>query len=122
MSKNLEIALLLDFYGDLLTEKQRDMIDLYYNQDLSLAEIAQDVGISRQGVRDSIKRGEAELLHVEEALGFVKRSQRDRKLLQRIALLSQEIADLNRRQNGTVLIESRAAEIEKLIEQLLRDE
>ena len=58
MEKDLSIAVLLDFYGDLLTEKQARAIDLYYNEDLSLAEIAEPLGISRQGVRDSIKRGE----------------------------------------------------------------
>lgn len=71
MSKNLEIAILLDFYGGLLTEKQRDMIDLYYNEDLSLGEIAQHRNITRQGVRDSIKRGEEYLLELEEKLQLV---------------------------------------------------
>ena len=55
MSKNLDITLLLDFYGDLLTEKQRTFISYYYNDDLSLAEIAANEGITRQGVRDAIK-------------------------------------------------------------------
>ena len=58
MSKNLDVAVLLDFYGAMLTDKQRDAIDLYYNQDLSLSEIAELQNITRQGVRDSIKRGE----------------------------------------------------------------
>ena len=56
MAKNLEISFLLDFYGDMLTEKQRDVIEYYYNEDLSLSEIAENQGISRQGVRDAIKR------------------------------------------------------------------
>ena len=56
MAKNLEISFLLDFYGSMLTEKQRIMIEYYYNDDLSLAEIADNEGITRQGVRDSIKR------------------------------------------------------------------
>ena len=58
MAKNLEISFLLDFYGDMLTDKQRDVVELYYNEDLSLAEIAAHSGITRQGVRDSIKRAE----------------------------------------------------------------
>ena len=58
MSKNLEISFLLDFYGDMLTDKQKDVVELYYNEDLSLAEIASHSGITRQGVRDSIKRAE----------------------------------------------------------------
>lgn len=73
MAKNLEIAYLLDFYGDLLTEKQRDAVEYYYNDDLSLSEIADNLGISRQGVRDSIKRAEAILFNMEETLGLAKR-------------------------------------------------
>ena len=61
MAKNLEIAVLLDLYGDMLTEKQRDFLGYYYNDDLSLSEIAENEGITRQGVRDAIKRAEAQL-------------------------------------------------------------
>ena len=64
MSKNLAISDLLDLYGPMLTDKQRDVIELYYNQDLSLAEIAEHEQITRQGVRDNIKRGEAFLLEM----------------------------------------------------------
>lgn len=73
MAKNLELSYLIDFYGDVLTEKQRDVIEQYYNADLSLAEIAENFGITRQGVRDSIKRGEAILLELEEKVGFAER-------------------------------------------------
>lgn len=73
MAKNLDMIMLLDFYGDMLTEKQRDFISYYYNDDLSLAEIAENAGISRQGVRDAIKRAEAQLTEMEDRLGFVKR-------------------------------------------------
>ena len=73
MGKNLEISLLLDFYGEMLTEKQRDMVDYYYNDDLSLSEIAENEGITRQGVRDSIKRAEAQMLEMEERLGLARR-------------------------------------------------
>lgn len=68
MSKNLEISVLLDLYGQLLTKKQFDMLDFYYNDDLSLAEIAEQYHISRQGVHDSIKRGEELLLSYENVL------------------------------------------------------
>ena len=71
--KNYELAMLLDFYGELLTEKQREAMDLYYNEDLSLAEIAEPLAISRQGVRDSIKRGEKQLEDLENTLGLAKR-------------------------------------------------
>lgn len=73
MSKDLSIAMLYDFYGELLTPKQAQAIDLYYNEDLSLAEIAEPLGISRQGVRDAIKRGEKLLISMEERLGLVNR-------------------------------------------------
>ncbi|MDL2293915.1 YlxM family DNA-binding protein [Ruminococcaceae bacterium OttesenSCG-928-D13] len=73
MAKNLELSYLLDFYGDVLTEKQRDVMEQYYNNDLSLAEIAENFGITRQGVRDSIKRGEGILLDLEAKVGFAQR-------------------------------------------------
>lgn len=70
MEKELHIGVLLDYYKNLLTEKQVECIELYYNQDLSLYEISQLLDISRQGVRDNIKRGEKQLLHYEEMLGL----------------------------------------------------
>ena len=57
----LTMALLYDYYGELLTEKQRTCFDLYYNQDLSLSEIAEDLGVTRQGVHDTLVRAEAQL-------------------------------------------------------------
>lgn len=73
MSKDLSISVLMDFYGELLTEKQRDTLDLYYNRDYSLAEIAEYLDISRQGVRDFIKRGEKQLHEFEDKLGMVRK-------------------------------------------------
>lgn len=73
MEKDLSIAVLLDFYGDLLTENQLRVLNLYYNEDLSLSEIAEPLGISRQGVRDSIKRGEKQLRDLENTLGLARR-------------------------------------------------
>lgn len=71
--KNLNIGYLLDFYGDVLTERRRDALDFYYNDDMSLSEIAEEMGISRQGVRDLIKKAEEELLFYEEKLGLAKK-------------------------------------------------
>ena len=71
--RTLEMALLLDFYGGLLTEKQRAYLELYYNEDYSLTEIARLQGITPQGARDVISRGEAQLLQVEEKTGLVQR-------------------------------------------------
>ncbi|MBR4550533.1 MAG: YlxM family DNA-binding protein [Oscillospiraceae bacterium] len=66
-------SMLLDFYGQLLTEKQRECYDLHYNEDLSLSEIAEQCGISRQGVWDNIRRAEAALRELEEKTGLVGR-------------------------------------------------
>lgn len=73
MSKNLDFTMLLDVYGTLLTEKQRETLDYYYNDDLSLGEISEELGITRQGVMNCIKKCEQRLLELEETLGLVKR-------------------------------------------------
>ena len=70
MPKNLEYSILLDCYGELLTEKQRETLDYYYNEDLSLSEISEIVGISRQGVMDIIKRSEQQLNAFEQKLSL----------------------------------------------------
>ncbi len=67
------MALLFDFYGDTLTERQKEFYDLYYNEDLSLSEIAENYGISRQGVRDVIVRAEAALTELEDKTGIIRR-------------------------------------------------
>ena len=66
------MALLYDFYGDMLTDRQKEFYDLYYNEDLSLAEIAENYGITRQGVRDVIVRAEAILTELEDKTGIIK--------------------------------------------------
>ena len=80
----LEMTLLYDFYGELLTERQRMCFDLYYNQDFSLAEIAQDLQVSRQGVYDNLSRAEATLRNMEEKTGCVRRSFANRRALRAI--------------------------------------
>ena len=67
------MALLYDFYGDVLTDRQKEFYDLYYNEDLSLSEIAENYGISRQGVRDVIVRAEASLTELEDKTGIIRR-------------------------------------------------
>ena len=73
--KNLELGYLLDFYGELLSERKRTVMDMYYNEDFSLAEIAAEIGISRQGARDIIKKSEEELFFFEEKLGLAQKMQ-----------------------------------------------
>lgn len=71
--KNMNISFLLDFYGDVLNDKQREILNLYYNEDLSLAEIAESNGLTRQGVRHVIKKAEDELFLLENKLGLANR-------------------------------------------------
>ena len=85
LAKNLEISNLLDIYGGMLNEHQRDFVDLYYNEDLSLAEISEHKGITRQGVRDNIKRGENYLLDLEEKVGVFKRQRQFNKQIEQIS-------------------------------------
>ena len=89
--KDMHISLLLDFYGDILSERRRELTGLYYNDDLSLSEIAEISGISRQGVRDAVKKSEAELLNLEEKLGLAGRYEELRK---QIANISRELGTI----------------------------
>ena len=80
----LEMTLLFDYYGDLLTERQRSCVDMRYNQDLSLSEIAEELGVSRQGVYDNLNRAEALLRNMEEKTGCVQRAMKTRKAVREI--------------------------------------
>lgn len=90
--KDMQVSLLLDFYGDILSERRRDVTGLYYNDDLSLAEIAEITGISRQGVRDAVRRSVEELYSLEEKLGLVKRFS---ILRNEIAVISSQLTELS---------------------------
>lgn len=81
----LQMSLLFDYYGELLSEKQRVCFDLYYNQDLSLSEIASELGITRQGVHDSLSRAETALGEFERVTGCIARDRRTEKALEAIA-------------------------------------
>ena len=93
MEKNVEISLLLSFYGNVLTDKQKEAANLYYNEDLSLAEISEIVGVTRQGVRDNIKRAETVLYDLEEKLGLCQRFLNIKEKLKEVSLLT-ESADI----------------------------
>ena len=73
--KNMKFPLLLDTYGSLLTDRKRELLDYYYNEDYSLSEISELTGISRQGVRDSIKKSEEEILKLESKLNIVQKNE-----------------------------------------------
>jgi len=77
----LQMSLLFDYYGELLSEKQRVCFDLYYNQDLSLSEIASELGITRQGVHDSLSRAETALGEFERVTGCIARDRRTAKAI-----------------------------------------
>mgnify|MGYP004589883989 CR=1 FL=1 len=94
-SKNLSIGTLLEFYLPLLTKKQADALDYYYNDDLSLSEIAENEGITRQGVRDAIKRAEAQLFDMEKKLGFAKRSKQLKESFDEIMKCADAINNYN---------------------------
>ncbi|ODA39066.1 putative DNA-binding protein [Desulfosporosinus sp. BG] len=93
MEKLAKMALLADFYGPLLTEKQRNVWDLHYQQDLSLAEIAEVEHISRQAIHDLIKRTERILAEYEQKLGLVQRFWAEREKLMEIKTLSQQLRE-----------------------------
>lgn len=97
MEKKLEITMLLQIYGKLLTEKQYDYINDYYNNDLSLSEIAENYGITRQAARDNIKKGENKLFEYEEKLEIMKTTvnteQKIAKILSQISSIQTEYSD-----------------------------
>ncbi len=98
MAKDFErINSLLDFYGDMLTDRQKDFLEYYYIDDLSLAEIAENEGITRQGVRDAIKRAEAQLFEMEQRLGLAKRFAEVKKGLDEILEAAEVINNYNMR-------------------------
>ncbi len=97
MAKNLEVTVLLDFYGEMLTEKQRSFLEYYYDDDLSLSEIAENEGITRQGVRDAIKRAEAQLFDMENKLKLAARFEEQRKGLDEISECANLIFEQNMR-------------------------
>ena len=94
MEKHIEVSLLLEIYGGLLTEKQCKVLNDYYNEDLSLAEIAENNNISRQAVRDIIKKGEVNLFEYEKILCIMKNTQRNEQTLQLVFAQISKIKDI----------------------------
>ena len=118
MEKAVYLSLLLDFYGELLTEKQREYAELYYNENLSLREIGENDGISRQAVRDALLRAENILRETEEKTGLVARHT---KLMQEIEAAEetlQKIARLNGEKLQDAQLLSLCTELESKLEQM----
>ena len=84
MEKNVKVSMLCQIYGKLLTEKQLEVLNDYYNNDLSLSEIAENNNITRQAVRDIIKKGENKLFELEEKLQIMEKMMKQEKLLQEV--------------------------------------
>lgn len=118
MAKDLKVSYLLDFYGDMLTEKQREVIEAYYNEDLSLAEIAEEWAITRQGVRDAIKRAEQQLFDMEARLGLAARFQSIQGALTAICDCALNIQEFNAQYGQVPGIDENAALILEKAEEI----
>ena len=97
-NQTYRMTMLFDFYGELLTERQKEFFDLYYNEDLSLSEIAENSGISRQGVRDVIVRAEGAMQEVEDKTGLIRRFLQMQDHISAIQESVEELRKLNYRQ------------------------
>ncbi len=119
MAKDLQLIMLLDCYGEFLTERQRQAFELYYNEDLSLGEISEISGTTRQAVRDSIKRSEEILLDMEKKLRFAERLQKLRENFSEIAeaakALSAETDDDPAAQEKCRIVEAKVQECIQLL-------
>lgn len=112
--KNLKISLLYDFYGSVLSETQKNVIEMYYNEDLSLAEIAEHAGISRQGVRDSIIRAEEHLLFLEEKLGLYEKAVKNKKIYEEMSQILILLQNTAEKDETFALIHSLSEALQKL--------
>jgi len=116
MDDIFEMSLLLDFYGQMLTERQLEIMELHFNDDLSLSEISQQRGISRQGVFDNIKRGKATLFEYELKLGLVDKFTKQRKQ----ALLALKLIESIDKANVSQDISHKLDSIEKVIKDIIK--
>ena len=111
------MTLLFDFYGEMLTDRQKEFYDLYYNEDLSLTEIAENYNMSRQGVRDAIVRAEAVLNELEEKTGLIQRFQEQTKDLRML----QELADAAGQANSDPVVADYLRRIQELCDKLKQE-
>lgn len=110
MERNVEISMLLQFYGKLLTDKQYSLLDDYYNNDLSLSEIAENLDITRQAVRDNLKKGENKLFEYEEKLNIMKKTMEQEE---KIAIILSEI--------NNIKAKSSDKEVSKILEHIRKE-
>ncbi|MDR3179177.1 MAG: DNA-binding protein [Oscillospiraceae bacterium] len=121
MLKNFKVSSLLDFYGNALTDKQLEAAQCYYNEDLSLSEIAYNQGITRQGVRDAIKRAEVQLFEMERKLKFSKKFSVIFEGLEKIEKSVLKIEVVNKSLSFSKDICKSVEEIKIVIRELLKD-
>ena len=116
------MALLFDFYGDMLTDRQKEFFDLYYNEDLSLAEIAENYDITRQGVRDVIVRAEGIMQELEDKTGIIRRFQKMQSQLSDIDRFADGIMEMNdQRGSGAPAIEALCRQIKDTVAQMKQE-
>ena len=115
MEKNIKIGILLDTYGRLLTDKQYQLLDDYYNNDLSLSEIAENEGITRQAVRDNLKKGEKNLLEDEEKLGFMKKEVKQEGIIEDILESIEKVESKVQDKAAIILFKSIKEKLNKIV-------
>lgn len=116
------MAMLFDFYGDLLTDRQKEFYDLYYNEDLSLAEIAENYGISRQGVRDVIVRAEAAMTEIEDKTHIIRRFYQNQAVLSAIDQAADRLlAAVDARRYDDALLDGIGREIKENTAKLMQE-
>lgn len=116
------MAMLFDFYGDLLTDRQKEFYDLYYNEDLSLAEIAENYGITRQGVRDVIVRAEAAMMEIEDKTHIIRRFYQSRKEISAInAAADRLLAAVNDRSYTDAMLDEIGHSIKESTAKLMQE-
>lgn len=113
MEKLVEVGILFDYYGKLLSEKQYQAVELYYIHDLSLAEIGEELNITRQGVFDTLKRSEQKLYHYEEILGLVRKFNKSQDTIREILKVAKELQDYGDMKNIEI-ISQKAHKIEEI--------
>ncbi len=119
MEKNVEISILCQIYGKALTKKQYEFLDDYYNNDLSLSEIAENNDITRQAVRDIIKKGENKLYELEENISLMKKTLAQEKIISKIESQIDEIEILADSSNNNKEITKKLVDIKKQLKKII---
>lgn len=120
VEKLVEVGILFDFYGKLLSEKQYMAIELYYNHDLSLTEIGDELGITKQGVSDILRRAEEKLYQYEKSLGLVEKFYSSHDNIKKILDISEEIMEIAKN-NNLELIYNKSFMINEISKQILNN-